>query len=55
MMTREVREELAVNTAIAAGYWGVLPTRYVRPNTPGGYHDDQRDWVLGLNRRILAD
>ncbi len=47
-------EELAVNTAIAAGYWGILPTGYVRPNTPGWYHDDQCDWVRGINQRILA-
>ncbi len=48
-------EELVVNAAVSAGYWGVMPTGYFRPNTPLGWHDDgQCEWILNLNRKILG-
>ena len=47
-------EEIAVNSAIAHGYWGILPTGYFRPNTPlVWYNDSQCEWIAGLNLRIL--
>ncbi|NLX04381.1 MAG: hypothetical protein GXY33_04470 [Phycisphaerae bacterium] len=57
IMSHEGRwgEELAANAAVEAGYWGVLPTGYFRPNTPLGWYDDgQCEWILNLNRRILG-
>jgi hypothetical protein len=48
-------EELVVNAAVNAGYWGVTPTSYFRPNTPLGWYDDgQCEWILTLNRKILG-
>jgi len=48
-------EELVANAAINAGYWGVMPTGYFRPNTPLGWYDDgQCEWIRNLNRKILG-
>lgn len=46
-------EELFVNTAIATGHWGVLPTGYTRPDTLTWHEPSQIEWVRRMNRRIL--
>ena len=45
-------EELAVRTAVAADYWGVLVSGYFRPDTPVWHNEGQCEWVRGLNRLI---
>jgi hypothetical protein len=46
-------EELVATAAVKAGYWGVLPTGFFRPNTPLTWYDDgQCEWILNLNRTI---
>ncbi len=48
-------EELVANAAVKAGYWGVLPTGFFRPNTPLTWYDDgQCEWILNLNRMITG-
>lgn len=46
-------EEVFVNTAIATGHWGILPTGYTRPDTLTWHDPSQIEWVQRMNRRIL--
>jgi hypothetical protein len=48
-------EELVATAAVKAGYWGVQPTGFFRPNTPLTWYDDgQCEWILNLNRKIFG-
>jgi hypothetical protein len=44
----------AVEQAISTGHWGIMPTGYFRPNTPGWHDDRQCAYVRQLNDRILS-
>jgi hypothetical protein len=46
-------EEVFVNTAIATGHWGILPTGYMRPDTLTWHDPSQIEWVQRMNRCIL--
>ena len=45
--------QTAVEEATANNHWGIMPTGYFRPNTPGWADERQCAFVRTLNQRIL--